>query len=322
MPGGACCRQRRRGHFSKPLISRAEECWHETCSGGPLRRFGRTAAIAARNARERAAAVRSRGDHRCITVRWSAWPARWRLSASSTWSPTTSPISTPPPSSPRRSLFEEFLVPGARDTSFAGADAGVHSVLDRAAFHDFGQGPIQRTGNPLDIALDGDAFIAVQRAGGERYTRDGALQINAAGQLVTPDGDTVAGDSGPIISRRPITTSPISADGRITVIEGTNTAETLRGQIKLVSFAQPQQPTAGGREPVRGAGRGRRASRHQRARPPGRHRGLQRQRRARNDANDRDQPDLFADRLAAPVAGRRASQLGRQTRRKSRIDGH
>lgn len=139
------------------------------------------------------------------------------------------------------SVFEEFLVPGARDTSFAGADAGVHSVLDRAAFHDFGQGPIQRTGNPLDIALDGDAFIAVQRAGGERYTRDGALQINAAGQLVTPDGDTVAGDSGPIIFQATDHNIAISADGRITVIEGTNTAETLRGKIKLVSFAQPQR---------------------------------------------------------------------------------
>jgi flagellar basal-body rod protein FlgF len=139
------------------------------------------------------------------------------------------------------SLFEEYLVPGARDAGFASADARVHSVLDRAAFRDFGQGPMAQTGNPLDIALDGDAFVAVQTAGGERYTRNGAFQINAAGELVTPDGARVAGENGPITFQATDHNIGISGDGRISVIEGTSTTETQRGKLKLVSFAQPQR---------------------------------------------------------------------------------
>ena len=42
-----------------------------------------------------------------------------------------------------------------------------------------------QTGNPLDVAIDGDAFLVVQTPRGERYTRNGALQINATGELVT-----------------------------------------------------------------------------------------------------------------------------------------
>ena len=139
------------------------------------------------------------------------------------------------------SVFQEFLAPGARDMNFARADSQVHSVLDRVQFRDFGQGPIQQTGNPLDVALDGDGFLAVQTAAGERYTRSGALQINATGELVTPDGDKVAGDNGPITFQATDRNISISADGRITVIEGTNTTETARGKLKLVSFAQPQR---------------------------------------------------------------------------------
>jgi flagellar basal-body rod protein FlgF len=139
------------------------------------------------------------------------------------------------------SVFEEYLVAGRDESRFGGTDNQMHSVLDRASYHDFGQGPIEKTGNPLDVALVGDGFIAVQTAGGERYTRNGALQANATGQLVTPDGDAVAGENGPILLQPTDHNVSISADGRITVLEGANTVETLRGKIKLVSFTQPQQ---------------------------------------------------------------------------------
>jgi flagellar basal-body rod protein FlgF len=145
------------------------------------------------------------------------------------------------------SVFQEFLTSGAHEDNFAAADARVRFVLDRASFHNFGQGPIQQTGNPLDIALDGDAFIAVQTAGGERYTRNGALQINASGELVTADGATVAGDNGPIVFQTNDRNISISADGRISVVEGaTGSVETLRGKLKLVNFADPQRLQAEG----------------------------------------------------------------------------
>ena len=70
---------------------------------------------------------------------------------------------------------------------------------DRATWHDFKPGPVQQTGNPLDVAIDGDAFLVVQTPRGERYTRNGAFQINATGQLVTAEGYQVLGDGGPIV---------------------------------------------------------------------------------------------------------------------------
>ena len=72
-------------------------------------------------------------------------------------------------------------------------------MQDRATFHDFAAGPSEQTKNPLDVAIDGNGFLVVQTAAGERYTRDGGLQINNQGQLVTASGDPVLGTSGPIV---------------------------------------------------------------------------------------------------------------------------
>ena len=62
------------------------------------------------------------------------------------------------------------------------------------------QGTIEHTGDPLDVAIDGKGFLVVQTPRGERYTRNGALQINATGELVTSDGYQVLGDGGPIVA--------------------------------------------------------------------------------------------------------------------------
>jgi len=137
-------------------------------------------------------------------------------------------------------VFGEFLNTVARENDFAPADAPVHFVLDRTAYRNLGQGAVQQTGNPLDVAINGDGFLSVQTAGGERYTRNGAMVINAAGQLVTADGSVVNGDNGPIVFQANDRNISISADGRITVLEGLTNTETQRGKLRLVSFAQPQ----------------------------------------------------------------------------------
>ena len=98
-----------------------------------------------------------------------------------------------------RSLFEEYLRSPAHEDNFVRADRRVSFVQDRATFHDFSAGPSEQTKNPLDVAIDGGAFLVVQTAAGERYTRDGGLQINNQGQLVTASGDPVMGASGPIV---------------------------------------------------------------------------------------------------------------------------
>ena len=71
-------------------------------------------------------------------------------------------------------------------------------MRDRGIWHDMSQGPIERTGNPLDVAVDGNGFLVVQTPHGERYTRNGSMQINGNGQLVTSEGYPVLGDGGPI----------------------------------------------------------------------------------------------------------------------------
>lgn len=137
------------------------------------------------------------------------------------------------------SVFEEYIGPTARDGTMTGPDAQISFVRDRATWIDMSQGSIERTGNPLDVAIDGRGFLAVQTPRGERYTRNGALQVNAAGELVTTEGYQVLGDSGPITLQPKDRDITISEDGNISVREGgVTTAEALRGRLRLVTFAQ------------------------------------------------------------------------------------
>jgi flagellar basal-body rod protein FlgF len=153
------------------------------------------------------------------------------------------------------SLFEQFLMPVARENRFDAADRQLNFVNDRGTWHNLRPGAIQQTGNPLDVAIDGDAFLVVQTAAGERYTRNGAMQINSQGQLVTGDGSLVVGDSGPIVLQPTDRDVAISPDGRVTVTEGSNTkTESLRGKLRLVSFASAQQLQKDGADNFSAAG--------------------------------------------------------------------
>src|ERR1041384_283291 len=138
-------------------------------------------------------------------------------------------------------VFQEFLMPGVRANQFRGGDRLVSFVHDRATWIDFTQGPVQPTGNPLDVAISGNAFLTVQTPNGERYTRNGALQINNAGQLVTSEGHQVVGANGPIVFQSGDRNVAISSDGTISVREGNNTTDSQRGKLRLAEFAQPQR---------------------------------------------------------------------------------
>ncbi len=63
---------------------------------------------------------------------------------------------------------------------------------------DFAQGTLQETNNPLDVALDGQGFFAVQTNEGLKLTRDGSFSISTDGTIVTTNGDPVMGTGGPI----------------------------------------------------------------------------------------------------------------------------
>src|SRR5689334_18282709 len=96
-------------------------------------------------------------------------------------------------------VFAEFLHSRASAELFASPDRRMSMVQDRMSWHDMSQGTVQQTGGPLDVAIDGEGMLVVQTAGGERYTRNGALQLNNLGELVTLAGDKVLGENGPIV---------------------------------------------------------------------------------------------------------------------------
>jgi flagellar basal-body rod protein FlgF len=139
------------------------------------------------------------------------------------------------------SLFEEYLRSGAHEDNFVGRDRAVSFVQDRGTFKNLTQGPSEQTKNPLDVAIDGGGFLVVQTPGGERYTRDGGLQINNQGQLVTAAGNPVLGNSGPIVFQPTDHDVSIAADGNITVLEGLNRVDSVRGKLRIVSFAEAQK---------------------------------------------------------------------------------
>ena len=139
------------------------------------------------------------------------------------------------------SLFEEYLASGAHEDNFVGSDRRVSYVQDRATYRDFTQGASESTKNPLDVAIDGSGFLVVQTAAGERYTRDGGLQLNGQGQLVTVAGNAVLGTSGPIVFQPTDHDINITPDGTITVLEGASRTDSVRGKLRLASFADAQK---------------------------------------------------------------------------------
>jgi len=141
------------------------------------------------------------------------------------------------------SLFEEYLRSNAHEDNFVGSDRRVSYVQDRGTYRDVGQGPMEATNNPLDMAISGNAFFAVQANGAERYTRDGKFALSSTGQLMTSDGNLVLGTAGPIVFQPTDHDINVSPDGTVTVLEGTAKIDSIRGKIKLVTFDDPAKLT-------------------------------------------------------------------------------
>lgn len=103
---------------------------------------------------------------------------------------------------------------------------------------DLTPGEIMTTGRDLDVAIDGNGFLAVRDSkGGESYTRAGSLHIDVNGQLLTASGKSVLGDGGPI-SIPPSKSIEIAPDGTISVVtlEGDVKSLAVLDRLKLVSL--------------------------------------------------------------------------------------
>jgi flagellar basal-body rod protein FlgF len=99
-------------------------------------------------------------------------------------------------------------------------------------------GALLSTGRDLDIAINGDGWIAVQGPDGkEAYTRAGDLKVDPTGQLMTATGQPVLSDGGAPINIPPYTSIFFARDGSISVVAQGQTPDTTAtvGRIKLVN---------------------------------------------------------------------------------------
>ena len=127
--------------------------------------------------------------------------------------------------------FDSYLVsPEPKQTFLFAVESGT--------YRDAAQGPTLTTGNPLDVAIQGEGYIPVQTAAGIRYTRAGAFQLNNEGDLVTASGDRVLGDGNQQITLPPDAREIlIGTDGTISAKTGTGAEATLIGKLTLAKFA-------------------------------------------------------------------------------------
>jgi flagellar basal-body rod protein FlgG len=136
-------------------------------------------------------------------------------------------------------LYVKIEEPGTKVASGLIAPGGLEigsGVRAASTIKVFTAGELQSTNRPLDIAILGDGFLQVTLPNGDtRYTRDGALQTNANGQLVTTTGYTIE----PAITI-PITAIAISIgkDGGVNVTDTAGT-QSVVGNIQLARFPNP-----------------------------------------------------------------------------------
>jgi flagellar basal-body rod protein FlgF len=130
----------------------------------------------------------------------------------------------------------ELFNASARWVGGQGYDSRAESV-DQVVAADLKAGTVSQTGNPLDIAVDGEGLIAVQaNDGSEGYTRRGDLRLSDSGLLTTGDGKPVIGSAGPV-TLPPADGVRIAPDGGIWIVPqgGQIDQPQLVDTIKLVN---------------------------------------------------------------------------------------
>jgi flagellar basal-body rod protein FlgG len=109
----------------------------------------------------------------------------------------------------------------------------------------FAEGSLANTGNPYDLAIEGDGFFKITLPSGDiRYTRDGTFRTNSKGELVTADGYFL---DPKITIPQNATNVAIGIDGTVSVTTPGTTASSELGKITLTRFANPTGLSSEGR---------------------------------------------------------------------------
>lgn len=142
-------------------------------------------------------------------------------------------------------FYRHEVLPGAEDQAggltATGTSIGLGTLVSSVQT-DFEQGAFLETGNPLDLAIEGQGFLRVQNTDGtDVYTRAGNLSINANGQLVVGSanvGRLVQG--GEITIPQGAFQLSISAEGRVQYMIAGNNVPQDAGQLELATFINPE----------------------------------------------------------------------------------
>ena len=124
-------------------------------------------------------------------------------------------------------------------TGATGSAVGIGTSLS-AVRALFGQGNINVSANPLDLAINGQGFFQVQLPDGTTaYTRDGSFHLDSQGQIVTSNGFTLS----PAITLPANTLSiTISQDGVVSATQSGSATPTQIGSIQLATFVNSAGP--------------------------------------------------------------------------------
>lgn len=137
-------------------------------------------------------------------------------------------------------MYQNLRQVGAADTEQNNLPTGLQiglGVRTVATSRQFSQGSLQQSGNQLDIAVNGQGFLQVALPDGTTgYTRDGSLQVDAQGRLVTASGLAIAGDITVPAEAQSVT---IGSDGVVTAKLPGNAQPQQLGNIELASFVNP-----------------------------------------------------------------------------------
>ncbi len=119
-----------------------------------------------------------------------------------------------------------------------GMPTRVFAMTERAS-QNFDSGALMTTGRDLDIAIEGDGFIAVQTLGGEEaYTREGHLRVTEEGTLETSNGELVMGESGPIALPLPVSKIQITQDGTI-MVRPSGAPSNVQEEVARIKLVNP-----------------------------------------------------------------------------------
>ena len=122
----------------------------------------------------------------------------------------------------------------------AGYATRVNAVAGNAGI-DFSSGVVTTTSQPLDIAVNGNGFIAVQGADGkEAYTRAGDLRVTESGAVTTASGQPVLSETGPL-NIPPSTQVTVGNDGTISIVP-LGSPPDAQSQVDRIKLVNP--PTA------------------------------------------------------------------------------